>query len=272
MEGQCQGRVQIPGKVGHGDAFPLGQGRAPHVVPGAGTGVALGEFDFPCLEPPGGVLQVQIHAQKVGLPALREGDVRIIVCQTGGLFPLQAPFRNRPGNQVHAVRVHHGHQENTAIALKEIAGDAVDAAALGNGPGQLLGKFQEHRGGDPFVGMVSGGKEHRPSAGTDAQGQHLPAEGGGGKAPAAAHRVGFGDFRNGIPAQTVGHGQVCFDNRHGAPPDGFSHQDMRGKAGWCIGSLLLLTRQQEERMRIVNCQLSTFPAPDRSSARRCPRG
>lgn len=73
MEGQDQGRVQVTGEVCQSLGLLLGQRSPAYVIPGAGAGVALREFDFPCLEPPGGVLQVQVYPRRFAFQPLGKG-------------------------------------------------------------------------------------------------------------------------------------------------------------------------------------------------------
>ena len=57
-ERQHQFRVYHLGVAGKCLGLQLIKGRAAHIIPGAGEGIALGEFDLPGLEPPGGIVEI----------------------------------------------------------------------------------------------------------------------------------------------------------------------------------------------------------------------
>ena len=155
----------------------LAQGEAPHEIPGAGAGVALGEFDLPGLEPPGGVLQVQVDPLQIGLPALREGDGRI---ESGQLLRLRDLFGGGGSrHQGDAVGVDHGDEGDGGGAGQFLRAYAADGAAGADGFGVVLDEFQEHRGGEPFVGMVGGGIEHPSLPFSDGHGADGTPPGGG---------------------------------------------------------------------------------------------
>ena len=212
VPGDDEGGIDALGVVVERLGFDLAQGEAPHEVPGAGTGVALGEFDLPRHEPPRRVLQVQVDPQKVRLPPLGEGDVWIIPRQ----LPRLLLFLRRGGSrhQGDPVGVDHGHEKNGGGIGQFRCVHAADGAPGAQRLGVILGEFQQNRGSEPFVGVVGGGVEHPPRPRADGQGADGSAIGGGDQGLGAKRRI----FRRQPIHQGIGklrgHGNICWDNGH----------------------------------------------------------
>ena len=154
MIGKDQRRVYIVGISGERTAFRLGEGGVAHVIPGSGTGIALREFDLPSLQPAGGILQIQIHPGKVCFPALGESNGGIVLGQLTGVFVFGAVRRKRAVDQIHAVGIDHGNDVNGGGLVNGEPADTEDFFSGCNGLCQFFGKFQQHKSGDPFVGVV----------------------------------------------------------------------------------------------------------------------
>ena len=86
--------------------------------------------------------------------------------------------------------------------------DPVESAAGLEGLSQLLREFQQHRGGDPFVGMVGGGIENPSLPLADHQRQHRTAIGGGGQQFHTEEGIGRGQRPDGLLARRGSHGNI----------------------------------------------------------------
>ena len=240
MVGQHQSRIDLFRVLCQSDGFPLVQGCPAHIVPGPGFGKALTKFDLPGLQPPGGILQVQVNAKQIGLPAVGEGNVGIIVRQPLGGFVFQRSRFDCPGNQIHTVGIHHGHGVNGG-GLYDILGiHSVKLSLILHRFRQLFHKFQDHRGGDPFVGMMGGGIDHLPVSIANDQRPHRPAESGGGQKFAAQERVCFRQLQNGFLAQCGSHGYVSSHDSQKIT----SGYGMREGVRWCGKSFFVISNKK----------------------------
>ena len=157
-------------------------------------------------------MQIQVNPQQVCFPALGEGNRWVIVRQGlgGGIF--QRPRLNGPGDQIHPIRVNHGHSVNGGGVQNVPGGYAENPSASFRCLCQLLQKFQQHRSGDPLVGVVGGGVEHLPLSRADAQGQNGSPKGGGGQAFGGKSGIPPQKLPDGLLAQFGCHGYVSLDN------------------------------------------------------------
>ena len=157
-------------------------------------------------------MKVQIHPQQIGFPALGEGNSGVIVGKGlgGGVF--QGSRFDGPGDQIHPVRVHHGYGVNGGGFQDIPGGHAKNTAVRFRRLCQLLQKFQQHRGGNPLVGVVGGGIEHLPLSGADAQGENGSTEGGGGQAVGGKGGIPAQQLPDGLLAQFGGHGYISLHN------------------------------------------------------------
>ena len=218
MIGQHQLRVYLPGVFRQRLALPLAQGRTPHIVPRAGAGIACRKLNFPCHKPTGGILQVQVNAEEIRLPSIREGNAGIAGGKAFGGGILQCPRRNATGYQVNAVRVNHGNGMDGRRLLDGAGIHAPQCSAGGDAFCQLLYKFQQQRGGNPLVAMVGSGKKHLPLAAANDQCFHGSAKSSFGENLLAAAGVGFCQSVNGLAAQGSGHGYIGFYNSQNTSP------------------------------------------------------
>ena len=150
---QHQRRVQSPGEKRQGPALRLAQGSGAGVVSGRRAGKARRRLPPPGRLPSCGVLEVQIHAPKVGLPPGGERQLRPGGRQGPG--PSQdRTLLQAAGDQIRPVGVDKRRDIHRAPLQERPSGNASDFAVLFPGPGQGLGKFQQHRHGNPLVGVV----------------------------------------------------------------------------------------------------------------------
>ena len=101
---QGEQRVERAGEAVHRQTLGRDQRRGADIVARAGARVARGEFDLACDAPPRGVLEVEVDAADVRLPARGEGNVGVVGRERprrGGIFRVE-----RAGHEVDAVRVH----------------------------------------------------------------------------------------------------------------------------------------------------------------------
>ena len=96
-------RVERAGEAVHGETLRRCQRRRTDIVARSGARVARGEFDLARGAPSGGVLEVEVDAADVRLPAGREGDRGVILRErVRGIGALAAECA---GHKVDAVRV-----------------------------------------------------------------------------------------------------------------------------------------------------------------------
>ena len=123
------------------------------------------------------------------------------------------PGAEGTGDQIHPVRVHHGHQADGAVFIEHLTGNTENTASFGDGLGQIFGKFQQHRGGNPLVGMVGGGENHPPVPLADAHGGDRTAIGGVGQNPGLNKGIGLGQIPKHLLAEGRRHGAVNRNDR-----------------------------------------------------------
>ena len=163
-------------------------------------------------------MQVQVNAEKIRLPSIREGNAGIAGGKAfgGGIF--QRPRRNAAGYQVNAVRVNHGNGMDGSRLFNGACIHSPELAADGDALCQLLYKFQQQRGGNPLIAMVGSGKKHLPLAVADDQCFHGSAKSSFGENLLAAAGVGLCQGINGSAAQGSGHGYIGFYNSQNTSP------------------------------------------------------
>ena len=169
MIGQHQVRIQFFCQIRQCSGLHLIQGGSAHIIPGAGRGITLGEFDFSGLEPSGRIVEVQIHAQKIGLPPFREGNGRIFLSQFPGKQILGALRSHSACHQIHPVGIHQGYDVDHHRIGHFLCPLAEENTVLLNGLRQILGVFQQYQRRDPFIGMVRRRKQHMPISRSDGE-------------------------------------------------------------------------------------------------------
>ena len=212
MEGNHQIRIDIFRVLRQRDGFPLVQGRTSHIIPGTGLCESLRKLDFPGAEPSGGILEIQIHPQQVGFPAVRERNGRIVVRQRLGCFVFQCAFFDGAGDQIHPIGIDHGHGIDGGCFQNILRGHTENSCVRFRCLRQLLQKFQKYRGSNPLVGMVCCGIEYLPVTLADDQRQYGSAESG--RCQAFGLKRGIPPYKrsNDSLAQGGGHGNVGLHN------------------------------------------------------------
>ena len=221
MVGQYQLRIYLLGKFRHGNGLPLAQGGPAHIVPGGRAVKALAEFDFPGQQPPGGILQIGVHPQQIGFPPVGEGNGREIVSNLPGCDIGKRSRLRFPGDQIHPVGIDHGNQMDGGRFQNGLGGHAVEFPAGFVSLCQFFCEFQQHRGGNPLVGMEGGAVDHVPLPLSHGKGADGISEGTLGQHPAAKKRIPGRERLHRFPASFAGHGNIGLNDsqkitsRHG---------------------------------------------------------
>ena len=125
---------------------------------------------------------------------------------------MQRPRFNGSRHQIHPVRVHHGNQVDHGGFQNQRRVHAEKLSPCLERLGQILGKFQQHRGGDPLVCVVGRGIEHMPVSGPHDQGTNRPPVGGGGEHLTVKKRIRLRQSQNRFVAKRRRHRYIGFHN------------------------------------------------------------
>ena len=147
----------------------------PHKVGGRRRAHALREFVLTRLLPARRVLEIEIHAREVRLPAARKGKARI-GCGELPRALVGVPGGELPRHEIDPVRVHDRDKAERAVVQDLCGGDAVELAARVEGRAELLREAQQQRRSDPLVGVLRRSVEHAVLSPAEAQRPERPAQ------------------------------------------------------------------------------------------------
>ena len=135
-------------------ALTRAQGRCAHIVARSRRDPALGKLDFFGLVPTGGILQIQVRAANVRLPAVGEGYVGIACGYLLGAFAVEALVKSAR-HEIYAVGVYEGDE----VELRVLVDVLRLLVALGVGAGERADVSEQGGGCYPLVGVV-GSREY----------------------------------------------------------------------------------------------------------------
>ena len=183
-----------------------------------GAVVALRELDRAGGVPPGGVLQIEIDARDVRLPAVRIGD-RGERCGDGRGALLRFALRQSARHEIDTVRIDERHERECGAEEDVLRRVAEHGLARGGRAEQRFKIFHQKRRCDPLVRVVRGAVEH---AAQPVARRECPDRAGEGAAPDAL------GTKLRIPVRQSVHGAV---HERAAPRDIRRHDGKRQRYG-----------------------------------------
>ena len=178
MVGQRQLERMRARKLRHRLVLRLGERRAANIVARAGPGIPLGELDAARLVPAGRVPEIEVRPRDVGLPAGRERDGRVKRRQRLGLLVRALVRTNRPGHEIHPVRIDQRHEVERRGIVQRLRLPSVDLppGRIRLGIGFQIPQQDGRR--DPLVAVMRGVVAHLRRPHADADGHDLASQHG----------------------------------------------------------------------------------------------
>ena len=146
-------------------------------VPRRGGGHALRFFDTPRRFPAGGVIEIQIDAAQVRLPAGRERDIGIPRGNGRRRPVFRALRRTDACGQIRPVRVDQRDKIDHRVMVQLPRRSTADRSAVHQRIAERKQPLPDGVRRDCFVCVVPGGDKNLPAAGAELQRVHAAAEG-----------------------------------------------------------------------------------------------
>ena len=177
MQREHQIRMDAAGKGGERRRLWLVQRRKADEIPRSRRADALLLFDAPGRLPAGGIVEIQVNAAQVRLPAGGERDLRVLRGngRRGAVF--RAVGRADARDQIRPVRIRQRDQIDHGIVIQLPRRDAVQRAAIQQRLAVGKQPLPERVRRDALVGMVARGDEDLAAAAAELQRPDAAAEG-----------------------------------------------------------------------------------------------
>ena len=175
VEGHGAMGAELLRQRGQGGGLPLVQRGAARPIARRGAVKAQGALDLHRLGKARRIIQVEIDAAGVGLPAGRERGLRERSSNSPGAAVLPGGRTDCAGDKVHPVGIDQRDDGKRDLPVQHAGRDAPERLPGGECGGVVLQECQQHQRCDPLIGMMRRRQKDPAAAAADADVGELPA-------------------------------------------------------------------------------------------------